>query len=68
MAKPGDDKPRLIRGWKAIARLLGVSVRTAQRWAQKRGLPLWQKGGIIFAEREVLGRWLRAGGERRTRR
>jgi len=35
MVKP----PRQIEGWKEIADLLGVSIRTAQTWEKTRGLP-----------------------------
>lgn len=48
-------------GWKAIAQCLGVSVRTAQRYALERGLPIRRvgpaRGEVIFTTARALRAW-----------
>jgi len=52
-----------LRGWKEIARYLGVSVRTVRRWRRSLGLPVWQRcsGGMAFACPDELDEWVRSG-------
>jgi hypothetical protein len=37
---------RGLHSWKQIAHYLGVTVRTAQRWEQERGLPVRRSQGV----------------------
>jgi hypothetical protein len=52
----------ILKSWKEIASYLSVSVRTAQRWKQERGLPVRQPGtgrkGAVLALTTELDRWL----------
>lgn len=62
-----------LNGWKDIAAFLGKSVRTVQRWEQEYGLPVHRQGAdgeLIFAYRDELEAWVRAGagGTRRAGR
>jgi hypothetical protein len=36
----GTSEPAVLLGWKQIARYLGKSVRTVQRWEHELGLPV----------------------------
>jgi hypothetical protein len=36
----GTSAPAVLLGWKQIARYLGKSVRTVQRWEHELGLPV----------------------------
>jgi len=45
MSSAGTVQARELTSWKEIAAHLGVSVRTAQRWAGERGLPVRKLGG-----------------------
>ena len=38
-----------VKGWRRIAALLGVSIRTAQRWRKQRGLPVKTHGHGAYA-------------------
>ena len=53
-----------LNSWKAIAAYLGREVRTAQRWAQSRGLPVHRlPGGArprVFALKSEIDDWLGA--------
>lgn len=52
---------RTIRGWKGIARHLGVSVRTARRWADELGLPVVRGAGVmVFAKAQEVDDWVRS--------
>ncbi len=55
--------PRLLRSWKEVADRLNVSVRTAQAWEKKLGLPIQRLGSgkksRILADPEQLEKWLR---------
>jgi hypothetical protein len=53
-AKP---QPKLLKGWKEIARFLGQPPSTAQRWA-KEGMPVERKGRMVEAQPEKLNLWL----------
>jgi hypothetical protein len=52
----------VLKSWKEIAGYLSVSVRTAQRWKQERGLPVRQPGtqrrSAVLAITAELDRWL----------
>jgi hypothetical protein len=37
---PGKSEPTVLSGWRQIARYLGKSVRTVQRWEHELGLPV----------------------------
>ena len=60
-----------LNSWKAIAAYLGREVRTAQRWAQSRGLPVHRlPGGTrprVFALRSEIDAWLASEPHRRDR-
>jgi len=47
----------LVRGWKAIADLLDVSVRTVQRY-EREGLPVFRLGGMVCVEPRDMRSWL----------
>lgn len=50
--------PPLLVGWKEIAQTLGnISVRTAQRWEQRRGLPVRRVGGTPIADPNAIREW-----------
>ena len=49
-----------LRGWTAIARHLGTSARTAQRWEQRHALPVHREDDAVFALREELDLWVRS--------
>ena len=53
-----------LKGWKAIATLLGVSVRTAAPWERELELPIQRVPGahsdIVYADPDELEHW-RAG-------
>lgn len=49
-----------LEGWKAIASLLGVAVRTAQDWEAKRALPVHRlpgDKGRVYAHTDELEQW-----------
>lgn len=54
-----------LDSWKAIAAYLGREVRTAQRWAAARGLPVHRLPGgsrpRVFSTRGEIDEWLLAG-------
>jgi hypothetical protein len=56
-----------LNGWKDIAAFLDRSVRTVQRWEREYSLPVHRQGPdgeLIFAYRDELDAWVRAGGSR----
>jgi tetratricopeptide (TPR) repeat protein len=58
----GSFRQVRIDTWKSIARYLGRSSRTVQRWHREYGLPVRRLGvesGSIFAYADELDRWLR---------
>jgi hypothetical protein len=60
MTKKGIQQPladQKLKGWKAIASDLGISVVTAQRWA-KGGMPVERQGRFTVADPAELRRWL----------
>jgi len=54
----------LVLGWKNIAALFGISVRTAQNWEEYRGFPVLRmrrgRGGRprVYIEMGILRAWL----------
>lgn len=61
-----DGQGRL-NGWKDISGALKRSVRTVQRWERGYGLPVHRQGPdgeLIFAYRDELDAWVRAGRSR----
>jgi hypothetical protein len=61
--------PGELGSWKEIAQYLGVTVRTAQKWGEVRGLPVYRHAGQkgrVWANAAELDRW-RAGSSRRRR-
>ena len=54
---------QMLRSWKEIARHLGASVRTAQRWESEFQLPVRRiearRGAVVFAFPAELESWLR---------
>ena len=60
MSRPEEE---LVHDWKGIAAFLGVSVRTAQRYASSRSLPVYrnrteQGGSVVYAFKPDLRAWL----------
>ena len=49
--------PRWLSGWKQIARHFQVSVSTARRWAEDRGMPVVRGAGTVSAEITALDKW-----------
>ncbi|MCC7539247.1 MAG: hypothetical protein IT379_23695 [Deltaproteobacteria bacterium] len=60
-----DDMREWLTGWGPIAAHLGVSERTAQRWAGE-GMPLHQLRGKVQARPEELTSWVEAQRSPRT--
>lgn len=62
------SKGRTLHSWKEIAACLGVTVRSAQRWEQTAGLPVYRQGNgtkaRVFAYSAELLRWREQGGFR----
>jgi len=62
--------PERLESWKEIAAYLDREVRTVQRWAAERGLPVHRlPGGVrprVFAVASDVDAWLGAGGLSRT--
>jgi len=65
--RAGGAGRRLV-GWKELARYLGTSPRTVQRWEQEKGLPVHRvpgsNGHSVFADSGELDRWLESKGSR----
>jgi tetratricopeptide (TPR) repeat protein len=64
-----ENRSQLQRldGWKSIARRLGRTCRTVQRWHAEYGLPIHRLGGdkgSIFAYSDELDDWMRNRGRR----
>jgi hypothetical protein len=51
--------PASLKGWTAIAKYLGLTAATAQRWARD-GMPVGREGKFIVAEPAELRKWLGA--------
>ncbi|MCL4233647.1 MAG: hypothetical protein KJ042_03910 [Deltaproteobacteria bacterium] len=58
MSTKNDD---LISGWKDIATYMDKSVRTVQRWAAMRGMPVFHPAGLRctpHASKRLLNAWI----------
>ena len=59
-----EDKKQQLTTWKEIASHLDVSVRTAQNWERRHGLPVrrlrGQQKGSVLADPEDLRQWLQS--------
>lgn len=59
-----------LRSWKEIARHMGASVRTVQRWEQELRLPVRRiearRGAVVFAFPTELETWLRSRSRAQT--
>ncbi len=62
-----EETGRRLESWKEIAAHLGRSVRTAQRWAAERGMPVYRDAGgsseRVFAFAAELEQWRQGGPE-----
>ncbi len=56
-AKPREQPPEKLQGWKTIAEYLGVSQATAEHWA-KTGMPVKRQGRYTVADPNELRQWL----------
>jgi transcriptional regulator with XRE-family HTH domain len=67
-SSPSAPTSRTLQSWKEIAAYLGVTVRTAQRWEEQSGLPVYrvlrEKRDAIYANPEDLDRWVRSRTEK----
>jgi hypothetical protein len=54
--KPKDDSG-LLKGWAAIAKFLGLTPVTVQRWARA-GMPVRRDGRFALANRADLEAWI----------
>jgi hypothetical protein len=63
---------KVLKSWKDIATYLGVGIRTAQRWKDKRGLPVKQPGAerrsAVLALPGEIDRWLLDSANRPAKR
>jgi hypothetical protein len=51
--------PRWLSGWKQIARHFDISVATARRWSEGRGMPVVRGAGMVSGEISALDEWRR---------
>jgi hypothetical protein len=62
---PGKSEPTVLSGWRQIARYLGKSVRTVQRWEHELGLPVrkidTQTKSDVVAFVSEIEVWVRRG-------
>jgi TolB-like protein len=66
---PGGDVGERLESWKEIAAYLDREVRTVQRWARARGLPVHRLPGggekpRVFSLKSEIDAWLRLGADR----
>ena len=59
------NKPNVLSSWKEIAMYLNKGIRTVQRWANERGLPVRRVGektrkSSVIATPEELDAWVRS--------
>jgi hypothetical protein len=56
--------PQILSSWKEIARHVGKSIRTVQRWEREIGLPVHRPDGknegVVIALPAELDAWVRA--------
>ena len=61
---PEASSDSKLDSWKRIARYLGKTVRTVQRWEQEEGLPVHRhqhrKRGTVYASTEDIDAWIAA--------
>ncbi|HZU31935.1 MAG TPA: hypothetical protein VFB79_12525 [Candidatus Angelobacter sp.] len=57
MAKKKTTEPSVLKGWAAIAKFLGLTPASAQRWA-KEGMPVKREGRFTTADPAELQAWL----------
>ena len=57
MAKKKAAQSPTLKGWMAIAKYLGMTPASAQRWA-KEGMPVKRDGRFIVADPAELQTWL----------
>ena len=57
MAKKKTTETSLLKGWAAIAKFLGLTPASAQRWA-KEGMPVKRDGRFTTADPAELQAWL----------
>jgi hypothetical protein len=57
VAKKKTAQSPTLKGWTAIAKYLGMTPASAQRWA-KEGMPVQRDGRVIVADPTELQAWL----------
>jgi phage terminase Nu1 subunit (DNA packaging protein) len=57
MAKKKTTEASVLKGWAAIAKFLGLTPASAQRWA-KEGMPVKREGRFTTADPAELQAWL----------
>ena len=57
VAKKETVRPPALKGWPAIARYLGMTPSSAQRWA-KEGMPVTRDGRFVVADPAELEAWI----------
>lgn len=55
--KSHNDPSEVLKGWAAIAKFLGLTTATAQRWARG-GMPVRREGRFTVADRADLEKWI----------
>ena len=55
----------IVWGWKAIARMLDISVSWARSW-EREGMPVYRRGARVWASPEELRDWVVANSQSRT--
>lgn len=57
-----SHRETVLRSWKDIARYVGTSVKTVQRWEREYGLPVRRvepnKGSVVFTFQDEVDDWL----------
>jgi hypothetical protein len=52
-----SDSSEVLKGWTAIAKFLGLTPATVQRWARA-GMPVRREGRFTVANRADLEKWI----------
>jgi hypothetical protein len=64
MSERKEEPPKVVAGWKEIARYLGKGVRTVQRYEREMGLPIRRPAGrsraAVIATKAELDAWVAA--------
>lgn len=50
--------PRIITGWKNIAKFFDVHIETVVRWHEEEGMPVSKIGGVVLASVNQLEKWV----------